>query len=276
MVGLVLVVHLRRGLSKLQLLLGQCDTLRHREDVGIRDRDDVDPVIKILREDLRPTLHIVRIGVNALSDGPCQEFQLLLLGIVQPLVDRAQHTAPPLQQSDGRTDRHLLIGVRHAKIGGSNKLFRRRNAETKQLHKDCAGFLVGKGQQTVPQASTGGVNVAPLARLQERALILDAQTLGLEPRRQIRQRSCVDQLAKDRGRASRQVSDEVNQTKPVETKAGHELVVDEVLALALLGVFLVVIPTDRQHITGIHVDCDDVGQLYARRIPVIVHILQPF
>ena len=241
MIRLVLVVHLRRSLSEAELLLRQRDALRHREDIGVRDGDDVDPVVEILREDLLPASHVVRIGVDALPDGLRQEFQLLLLGVVQPLVDRAQHTAPPLQQSDGCTDRHLLIGVGHAHIGRSDELFGRRHTETKELHECCARLLVRKRQQAIAKAPAGGVNVAPLTRLQQSALILDAQALGLEPGRQIRQRSGVNELAKDRSRATGEVSKHVDQPKPVETKPRHELIVNKVLALALFDVGRVVI-----------------------------------
>ena len=119
---------------------------------------------------------------------------------MQPLMNGAQNTASTLQQCDGRTDRHLLIGVRHAKISRSNKLLRRRHAEPQQLHKGRARLLIRKRHQVVAKRPARSIHIAPLARLDRVFRILNAHPLGLEASRNVHQGPRINQLSEDRGR----------------------------------------------------------------------------
>ena len=65
----------------------------------------------------------------------------------------------------------------------------------------------------------------------------------------------------------------MHQSKPIEPKAGHELVVDKVLALAPLRIILAKVPADRQNVPARRVDGYNIRQPNARRLPTLVTIL---
>ena len=62
----------------------------------------------------------------------------------------------------------------------------------------------------------------------------------------------------------------MNKAGPVEAKTGEILVMDEMLALQLEGVFLVVVPVDRENFPGPLVKGNDIGKLYPGRATVAV------
>ena len=275
-VGRVQVVHLRVGLGQLQLRLGQRHALRHGEDVRVADRDDVDATVEVGLDDAgHPALDLIRVvHRGVLGDHPGEDAELVLLGVMQALVDRRHHLHAALEQGHGRADRRLLVHVRGLHVGHVDEPAPCLDQRTKQLGQRCRRLLVRQRDDRVPDVAARSVHVAELARLQRLVTVADPDALGLEARREVGQRACIDQLAQDRGGRAAETAHHVGQAEAVEAETGQELVVGEVLLCLPERVELVVVPADRQHLGRSLVHGDDVRQLDSRRLAVRSLVLE--
>jgi hypothetical protein len=156
-----------------------------------------------------------------------------------------------------------LVTVAHTEVGRTNELLGRADAEPQKLEQCSARLFVRQRHQIFAQRPTGGVNIAPLAGLQWAFLILDAHTLGFEACGQIGKGASVNQLTQNARATPAQVPNQVNKAKTIETEAGEDLIVDEVLPLAALFVFFTVIPANSQNLVASSVNSDDIREFDA-------------
>ena len=168
-----------------------------------------------------------------------------------------------LEQSDGGADRGLVVEVAHLLIGQRNEAAAVVDQRTEQLRQRRRRLLVRQRNQSVPQVHTRSVDLAPFAGLDRAVIIANADALGLEARRQVRKGARIDELAQDRGGRPAEAADHVHKAEAVETKARQELVMHEVLTLALQRIVGAVVALDRQDFVGVLVYRDDVRQLEA-------------
>ena len=116
-------MHLRITLSQLQLGLRHGDALGHGEDVGIRNGQHVNAVIKVPALDgACLARHVVRVLVGQVLTKPLgQKLELNLLGVVQALVDGGHDLATLFQQSNGGAHGSILVAVAYLHIGDAGQ-----------------------------------------------------------------------------------------------------------------------------------------------------------
>ena len=125
----------RGGLSELKFGLREEYSLRHREDVRIRYRYNIDAVIKILRFDNAFRTYDV-VGIfrrEIIREDVGKKIELLLLCIVQPLMNCGHDLCTLFKKCNCRSDRRLLIAVPHLQIGNSSEPLTRFHAKAHQL-----------------------------------------------------------------------------------------------------------------------------------------------
>ena len=179
------VVQLRVGLRQLQLALRQRNTLRHREDVGVAYRDDINPTVKVFSLDRRlRAVHLVRIlRRQVLREDLREQLQLFLLCCVETLVNRGQGLSAALQDGHCRANRSLLTHVLDLLVSHRHETTTCIDERTQQRRQCRRRLLVRKGDQTVPNRTTRNVDVAPLARLDWLVMPRNAHALGFETTR---------------------------------------------------------------------------------------------
>ena len=157
---------IRSRLSQFQFRLGQCNALRHREDVGIGYRENVHAVVKVLcLHGALAAHHVVRIfGRQVLAEDACQKEELLLLRVEKPLVYGGHDLRALLQQRDGRSNRSLLVGVSNLEVGDRCKPLPSIDTETHQLEQRLIRTLVRKQHQGITDHSSRCIDLAKLAR----------------------------------------------------------------------------------------------------------------
>ena len=270
-------VDLRVRLHKLQLGLRQSNPLSHREDVRVADRQNVNTPIKVGSLDLRSNFRRRHVGIRLkrLREDPCKQLELNLLRVVQPLVDRRHHLRATLHDRHGRANRRFAAHLANLHVSHGRKAPPSVYKSAEKVVERGRGLLERQRHQSAPQIAAHDVNIAELARLDRRIVLRNARALGLEATGQVGQRPSVDKLPQERRGSLRKATNHVRQPKAVETKAGEELVVDEILVLTPQSVLSLVIPPDRKDLVRLLEDRDDVRQLQASFFAIFVHILEP-
>ena len=167
--------------------------MRHREDVRVADRDNVDASVKIgLDHSGDPALNLIRVDHRGvLRDHPGEDFELVFLRIVQTLVDRRHHFHAALKQSHRRADGGLLVHVARLHVSDVDEAATRLDQELSQR---CRRFFVRQWDDCVTDVAPGSVHVPELSGLQGFIAIADTDAFSLETRREVGKCACVDQL----------------------------------------------------------------------------------
>ena len=269
-------MHLRVRLGQLELLLGQGDALRHREDVRVADRDNVDAAVKV--SGFHPRLTALdHVGVRRqrfLGHDTGQDAELLLLGVMQPLVNGGHDLHATLEHGDRSPDRHLLVHVADLLVRDRHEPAASVDEGAQQVGQSGRRLLVGQGHDRISEHAAGGIHIPPLARLNRLVAVADPHTAGLEATGQVRQGARVDQLTQDAGRGLANPADHVQQAKAVEAQPRQELVVRKVGHRPAKAVALTVVPADCKHRAAVFVDGHDIRQLDAARFAVRAHVLE--
>ena len=198
--GLIHVVHLRCTLRHLQLRLRHGDALRHREDIGVRNRQHINTLIKILAFD-GPRLagHVIGVVIRQIfCETLGQQLKFKLLGIVQPLMDGRHDRRAFFQQCNRGPNGRSLVAVAYLQVRDGGHAATRIHAEPKQGHQGLTWLLVGQRKHGTLKLNATCVHVPPFSRLQGHIVVHDPSAFGLEARWKVAQSACVYQLAKCR------------------------------------------------------------------------------
>ena len=236
------VVQLWGLLSQLQGGLVLHDPLRHCSSVRVRHGDDVHTPVEVFLA-VRTLVHLVGVLFrHVVVDHPGEDAELVLHGSVQAGLDARHNFQAALQQGQRRPHRGLRAHISNLDVGHGADPTAFLDHVTKQLVQDAARLLIRHREQALAQRTPGHIGIAPLTRHKRSVISLDTQALGLQTSRQVRQRTRVDQLTKNRRSRLGEATDQVDEARAVEAHTREIRIVHEVHHLPLpLVLFLPVV-----------------------------------
>ena len=193
---LVHVMHIRRLRRHLHLRLCKRNALGLTEDIWVRYRDYIHTIIKIrghnrLISACNGKWILLR---QAFAHNTRQKLKFTAHCIVHALMNGTHDPRALLQHRYSGPNRRILVAIAHFHVRNRRKTLSSLHNEAQKVKQRLIGPFKRQRHEAIADSPTRSVHVAELAGLKRIVVISDTQSARLEARREIGQRTCVDQL----------------------------------------------------------------------------------